>query len=198
MLGVPFFDVHIAPLLCRMWEVVVSRFPDQARAMHVSLLADDGTDYGLCGTGWSKVTISENNPTCAHVRPACSRPLPTACHAVTQARQTELSARAPPQVDHNNCFVTALLALPVPGSEPLQGGDHVLFSEDMASAVVVETPADGSVLILGPYDRVLHANCGTCTVRGRRFVVNAYCGAKVVQRISGIPCVRGEAPSDDT
>ena len=76
-----------------------------------------------------------------------------------------------------NWGITALLVVPVPG-ETLVWGSHVLFSDDLSSAVVVrDTPL--GLLILGDYSRSLHANM--MVVRGARFIVNMYCSSELVK-----------------
>ena len=77
--------------------------------------------------------------------------------------------------DHKNGWLTALLAVALPG-EKLEGGHHAILSPDLKSAVVVVDDPLGW-LIVGDYASVLHANLSTSL--GKRFIVNAYCNEDV-------------------
>ena len=80
--------------------------------------------------------------------------------------------------DDKNKYMTALLVV---GLKGVKGGSHVLLGVDLGAAVVVEA-CEWGVLILGDYAAALHGNLAT--IAGTRFVVNAYCSANVVARIS--------------
>ena len=80
--------------------------------------------------------------------------------------------------DDKNDGITALLIV---SSAGMEGGDHVLFSNNLLTAVMVEHLDGVGMLIIGDYKRVLHGNLST--IVGDRLVVNAYSSARVVSRL---------------
>ena len=136
-----FLAPHVLP---QMWKSALVHYHLACEQMMDVTMA---SLYGMCGTGWNKVTVGWNNPTGLHW-------------------------------DKSNRGITALLMFGVHG---LRGGTHCLFGQELGEAVIVEETEEG-VLVLGDYSRALHGNLAT--VFGDRFVVNAYCGTRVVERIS--------------
>jgi len=59
------------------------------------------------------------------------------------------------------------------------GGSHVLVSNDLSSAVVVED-SPHAIMVAGDYARVMHGNLGT--LDGDRIIMNAYTSKDVLQR----------------
>ena len=80
--------------------------------------------------------------------------------------------------DNKNVGITALLII---GLHGLKGGSHALIGVDLGVGVIVEECHEGT-LVFGDYAHVLHGNLAT--IAGSRVVVNAYCSANVVSRIS--------------
>jgi len=142
--GEAWVERFLGPVLPRMWELCKGLYHGACERAADRTMAHL---YGLCGTGWNKVTVGISNPTGMHY-------------------------------DDKNLFITATLIV---GMHGLKGGSHVLLGVDLAAGVVVEECEAGTV-IFGSYDRALHGNLAT--VAGTRLVVNAYCSALVVDRIS--------------
>ena len=85
--GIPFYNEYIKSILPHMWEHLKALYPTEARDMRRRLRSADGTDYGLEGTGWSKVTVSIDNPTCMHVSALPNRTQqPNAAHLLNRTR----------------------------------------------------------------------------------------------------------------
>ena len=61
--GIQFMDTFASKVLPPMWGAAAQHYPAACRRM-----ADAGMAhlYGLCGTGWNKITIGINTPTCLH------------------------------------------------------------------------------------------------------------------------------------
>ena len=61
--GRAIMDEYVAHILPRMWAIASECYVSECSRMRDLNLGDT---YGLCGTGWNKITLSVNNPTCLH------------------------------------------------------------------------------------------------------------------------------------
>ena len=162
----------ISKWLPHMWRMVERRFPIWAARMKETV-----GELGLFGTGWTKVTLSRNNP----VRHCEIR---TVTYAVLSANvDSRLTHRAQTLAhpDRNNWGITSLCAVQL--SEEIIGSSHVVVSHDLSSAVVVED-GKGAIVVAGDYARVMHGNLGTFS--GDRIILNAYAGTDVLRRAGKI------------
>ena len=61
--GQAIMDKYVAHVLPCMWQLAEQYYPCECAQMRDLNLGDV---YGLCGTGWNKVTLGVNTPTCFH------------------------------------------------------------------------------------------------------------------------------------
>jgi hypothetical protein len=82
--------------------------------------------------------------------------------------------------DDKNYGVTFLFALNL--DHELDGGSHVISDIDYDVAVVVGDNSAVGTVFIGDYRRVLHGNAAT--LKGRRFILTAYCSASLVEKVA--------------
>lgn len=130
-LGAQFFKRHLRAVLRSAWAACVQE--DQATCERT--LAAVAPRYRLEGTGFTKVTVSLNNPTPVHTDYGNIGLTFLMAHDVSDADEP-----------------------------PLQGGSHIMLDPDMRAVIVVEDHADG-VFLIGDYANVLHANLASTSGR---------------------------------